>query len=364
MKHKKYTYLLKSLLYFFCLPIKATDIGSNTAVLRVNTQQTINNGDVVQGFAALAGGFKLSSSAVTGIWNSFFPVSGAVDFNHGTMVLTRDLDFSGVTNFQRFGNIFGNGYTVDWTPTMTAIPTSDVTSLCFTYSTVNVFLNANVTLQNTCLLFTGNSTLNGQGNCLTLNSTSTLQIGANSNLLIKDITIINVQDSNIQCLNDLTSTITYKNVELVLSGNYTFTQGSFQVFQDLHIVGQNHSFVYQSDQASVINSTARLILDMGVTFSYAPRSANRDLISMVDSSAQLILNGATLYSTTTGMRLTNGTILVDSNSFLSSDGSVDSQAISFGNGIAANNVTLEFLPAAQLEILRGRVVYASSAITL
>ena len=38
--------------------IFCVDIGSDTAVNRFNTQQTLNNGDRIAGFAALQGGFR------------------------------------------------------------------------------------------------------------------------------------------------------------------------------------------------------------------------------------------------------------------------------------------------------------------
>ena len=103
-----------------------------------------------------------------------------------------------------------------------------------------------------------------------------------------------------------------------------------------------------------------MTLDEGVTFRYAPPIANRDLLAMIDGTSQLVLNGCTLSSSTAGLRLTNGTVLVQRDSLLSADGIIDAQAISFGNGTPANDVSLQFLPAAQLEVLNGRVVYANT----
>src|SRR5581483_1107251 len=217
---------------------------------------------------------------------------------------------------------------------------------CATWSNLNVFLNNNLELSNVCLTFTGNSLIDGHGHCLTIDSTSTIIIGSNSSLALKNLIIVDVHDNIIQCA-DNTSTITFKNTQLELESNYSFTLGHFDIFGDLTIVGDGLTFAYQSPVASTIQSEARLILDHGLTFSYAPASSSQTLLSFVDSTAQLLLKGATLFATTTGMQLTKGKVVIDSNSFLSCDGTSGNQAILFGDGLSsANNITMQWLPAA------------------
>src|SRR5581483_406628 len=62
-------------------------IGSDTAVTRFNTQQTLFNGFRVAGFAALAGGFNIFGGLTQATFDSFFGVSGIVSFNTGTLIL-------------------------------------------------------------------------------------------------------------------------------------------------------------------------------------------------------------------------------------------------------------------------------------
>lgn len=336
----------------------AMTIGSDTSPTRFNTQQTVNNGVRIASFAALAGGFRLANSSVIGFFDSIFPVSGPVDLNQGNLVLLEDLTFRDVTDFRQFGTISGNNYSMSWAPTMTLIPTVATTDYTFTVSNVVIYLNSNVTLQRSGIRCRGNVSIVGQGNSLSLGSTSTIIVDSGASLLLSDIAITGVSDFQIQCLDDV-GTITYDNVSLVLDGNYTFTRGKFEVRNNLSVSGA-YTFAYQSSQQSTINSKSEIFFDSGVTFSYAPPIASRDLLKMVDSSSQLTLNSATLYSTTTGLRLTKGTIMIDGLSNLSSDATVDAQAISLGDGVsAANNVTIEWLPDAQLVIRRGRVVYAN-----
>ena len=101
-------------LLFFFLPMTAVDIGSDTAVTRFNTLQFVNNGDRVAGFAALDGGFVLGGTLATGTWDTFFPVSGPIALQNGTLDLNQDLIFHNVTTIASLGNIIGNGHVVDF----------------------------------------------------------------------------------------------------------------------------------------------------------------------------------------------------------------------------------------------------------
>ena len=62
--------------------------------------------------------------------------------------------------------------------------------------------------------------------------------------------------------------------------------------------------------------------------------------------------------TKTGMRLTEGQLLVDQYSFISSEATVNAQAISFGDGVMpSNNLLVRIFPAANFELQQGIVLY-------
>ncbi len=107
--------MISIVIFLIVLSVKvmAVDIGSDTAVTRFNTQQTVNDGDRIAGFAALEGGFVLADSAVTGFFDSFFSVSGDIDLRGGTLVLLRDLIFSNNVRLRNLGNVVGNNHTLD-----------------------------------------------------------------------------------------------------------------------------------------------------------------------------------------------------------------------------------------------------------
>ena len=152
-----------------------------------------------------------------------------------------------------------------------------------------------------------------------------------STLTFEDVTIsgLGLSPDNLRCRTQ-DGSIVFKDSELVLSHEYTFSYGSILFDQDVKITGTK-TFVYASAMGSTINSESQLYLDMGVGFSYDPPTDNRDLLIMTDTSSRLFCNGCTLYSTPTGLRLTNGIVLFDNKATLSAQGQNSSESISFGN---------------------------------
>ncbi len=228
---------------------------------------------------------------------------------------------------------------------------------CFTFSQINIVLKCNVEFKDCCIIFSGDTTIRGRGKCLTIQPTCTLVVDTESSLLLKDITIKGVQDSNIQFM-DNSSTISLQDVTWVLDDDYTFTNGHFDVLKDFEVIGSGKKITYQSEVQSTIQECGKMILDDGVTFSYDPVTESRDLLLLTFDTSELVLNGATLHSTSTGLRLTTGVLTVNQESFLSSEGSVDSESISLGDGInTEKNLCLNILPAARLELLQGCLAY-------
>lgn len=340
---------------FFVLPIVCpsllfgVDIGSDTAVDRFEVQQTLNDGDRIAGFAALEAGFALSGSTVSATFDSFFPVSGEVDLANGELVLGRDFIFRDTSIFERLGDIEGDGHSLEFSASMTRVPLLSDSSDCV-FSDLKVFLHANLTFEDCNITFSGDSILNGRGCSLTLGESCTLVIATNSSLLIEDITIKGLEGTKIHCTDSL-STISFHNVELVLDDDYSFTVGKFDVLKDLLIIGDGSSFIYQTDQVSTVSTNGRFILDNGVTFSYDPPVASRELLVLHESTSEFIVNGATLHSTSTGMRLSTGRFIIDRASILSNEGSVDAEAISF-----ASSLDVQWLPAANLDFSQGIIV--------
>ncbi len=348
---------MKKYIVFSCLFLNilfAADIGSDILVTRFDTQQTVNNGDRIASFAALAAGFALANSAVIGTFDSFFAVEGNIAFSGGSLILDNDLILHNESQITNFGTIIGNNHVLSLSKNISLVPTTS-SSQCFEWGNLQVCLNCNLMFQDCCITFTGNSTLDGRGNCLTIKPTCTIRIAPNASLLMKNIIIQGVQTGRIVPL-DSTSTLSLKSVEWVLDQNYSFTQGHFDVLKQFKISGRNKAFSYESDQVSTIGKNATLQLDAAVTFSYQP-ATGEDRIQLLDTTSILFLKGATLHASNVGLQLEKGILQVDRESFLSSDGTNFTTGIKLGDGaVAANNISLDILPAAQLKITQGFVV--------
>jgi hypothetical protein len=209
--------------------------------------------------------------------------------------------------------------------------------------------------------FEGQTTLSGQGEQLNLEAPlgNIFVSGAGSALLFDNIIVSGVSGNNIRCT-DNHSTLSFYNTTWILDGNYTLTKGRFEVLSTFDLVG-SYTFGYGTLASSIIQPNATLLLDIGSTFSYTPLSNNRDLLSMFDASSRLYMNGATLASTTTGLRLTNGTLIIDKRNYLHNDHAVAlSQGISFGNGSSVNDLSVIIIPGANIDLVSGILDYQNS----
>jgi len=209
--------------------------------------------------------------------------------------------------------------------------------------------------------FIGQTTLSGQGEKLKFDSQGGIYVsGKGSALLFDNICLSGVDGNKIRCSDD-TNTLSFYGTTWVQDGNYTLTTGRFEVISDWDLVG-SYTFEYATKAASLIQPNGTLFLDLGFTFSYAPKSNNRDLIQMADSSSRLYMNGATLASSTTGLRLTKGSLIIDKKNFLRNDGAVAlSEAITFGNNkVSANDLSIFIIPGANFELLSGVLDYQNS----
>ncbi len=116
-------------------------------------------------------------------------------------------------------------------------------------------------------------------------------------------------------------------------------------------------FTYESDATSVVAPCSRLFLD-NTMFKYAPNTQGRDLFMLFDKTSELYLDGSTLESTTTGLRLTTGTLIAENKNFLVNDGAVGlSEGFAFGNQEADGDLSIIIKPGATLQLLSGVLDY-------
>ena len=172
----------------------------------------------------------------------------------------------------------------------------------------------------------------------------------------------NWSDPNMRCFgND--ATITLSNCELVLSADYSFTNGSLNLYRDVVVKGP-YAFVYQSNGPVTILSNSQWKFDYGTTFKYDSVGGN-DRLVMVDETSQLFLNGSTLHVTNVGLQLIDGTLIVDHINTVSCEASVTSLsgALVLGDSSDPNkDLNIEVLPGGSLRIAGGVLDYQNSEV--
>ncbi|MDR3550322.1 MAG: hypothetical protein P4L31_02830 [Candidatus Babeliales bacterium] len=333
---KRISYFIMGMLCCLCRDTYCDVIGSDTMVSLLATYTfpvKPTKPNRIASFGLVENGFTLQSSATSLIFDSVFPVSGPIALNGGTLILTRDLIFANPASLLSWGNVTGNNQTISLSPSMSSISTTAVT-----FQDTKLILNNDVTFSSVTT-FSGNCSIEGNGYKLTLGSIGAINIFGQ--LLLHDVVLDGVVGGNVKCLND-NALLILDQTTWIQKGNYTFSTGAFQCRNEVIFRGAA-TFTYQTLKTSVINADASLLLDSGFTFNYDPiRLASKALFAFVDATSLLILNGATLHTTTTGLNLTKGSMIVGGDSVLSSDlqttGSIIvDNGITLGDGLQASS---------------------------
>ncbi len=148
--------------------------------------------------------------------------------------------------------------------------------------------------------------------------------------------------------------VALQDVELSLADDFIFRDGKLFIHGDVVISG-THTFSYRSTQKSYICDGATLGFDHGATFFYYPSSQDNHLIQMVSdvsgggssevSNASMYLDSATLQTTHTGIRLSNGVLCLDNSVTLSSAAQTRMDTLSGKTSVDATTViTVDWSP--------------------
>ncbi len=283
----------------------------------------------------------------------------------GDLTLTTDLNFTDTYFVTGPGTVHMNGKQI-------LTGESDIVATTSLYWDGSTILTGCIELQEDLILsalwtFSGNVCLNGGGNMIDLGDTGSLLIEKGSTLILENATVNNVSGGNIHCAGD-TSRLILNNVKIIQSGNFIFDTGSFEVAGDALLSGFGTTFAYCSTQTSLVDSNSRLLLDQGLTFSYDPLTPASDLIQFADDTAQLVLQGSTLHSTSTvGWQLTKGYLNIKKDSYLSSDvivqnGESIDAGITIGDGTIENDLYCEFVADAEVHMLAGSLNYKNASL--
>jgi len=229
------------------------------------------------------------------------------------------------------------------------------------FDNIRLFFNSDVVFKGP-IIFKGASILNGSGHIFDLDQIGSVGVSGTSTLIIENAVIRGLKNSNLYCTHDQ-GLIIFRDSTVLLDGNMTFSIGSFQIKNNV-IMGGSGTFAYQTAQTSTILAKSTLILDEGVTFSYDPIIVqSKKLLELQDETSKIKLRGATLHTTVTGMELIKGKLVVERDSFISSERQdiVDvpylDEGIQLGDSSSGNDCVSKIFSGASLYISQGSLVY-------
>lgn len=179
-----------------------------------------------------------------------------------------------------------------------------------------------------------NTTVHIKENILMDGYGGTINIGENSQLFVDDnvtLTLRNVFISGSKNgvgnpfikLASHRSKLALDYATLNLANDFYFDRGQLFFYNDVNFCGTN-AFVFRSTLPSYITSEACLKFNPNTTFYFTPSNVKtpnplaQNLLVMQDITSRLYLDGCTLKTTMTGMRLTKGQLIFDNKVTISS----------------------------------------------
>jgi hypothetical protein len=278
----------------------------------------------------------------------------SIDLNNGHLRLEDDLRLmdnvkiaGGTIHLNKRKLLIGGSYSSSW---------RDNTNF---YDAADISLGGSMSLDGVWT-FTGTNVINGNGYALDLASTGSIVLdGVASSLIFDNVILRGVSGTNVRCINPR-STITLRSVDYCMEAATTFSCGALNFINTIKFIG-GHQFNYTTGKTSTISANSALWLDENSIFSYAPPLARtRDLLAMTNTSSKLYLENARVKSSTSGMRFTKGTVIIEGIvDFDNLDAKNYAQGFSFGSGTASGDITLLLMPEADLNFKTGYVTFAN-----
>ncbi len=200
----------------------------------------------------------------------------------------------------------------------------------------------------------GTSRIYGKGNDMNLSNQYAILVNPSTTLQIQDTRVTGVGGNTAADISRLratsaTSRIEAANSQFVMSEDFTFSSGYFDFDQNVKIEGSGHKWRWKSSKDMTINSQATLMFDRETIFSYESADTstvtNRDHVIMADTTSRLYLNGCTLDSTTTGLKLQTGVLVIDDKVTVENQSPIST----FGN-FFDNGMDVEVLAGATIDV--------------
>ncbi len=270
----------------------AASLDGTSSVKYQTNPYVFRDGDTARGIVCFGKGFTVVPATNHGsnlFLDTNISISGGIDLRGtSTMTLLHDVMLDSNVTFSDSGRIYSYGSSLIMGGDLT-IPANKV------------------------LHCGGNLIIDGKGHTLTLGSGAQLFLDNAATLTLRNMVVKTTHQypgAPALTLSSTFSKLALDNVMLALSDDFYVNRGQLFIHNDVMVTGTS-ALVYRSTSPSFIASQGCLAFDSGTTFSFAPSTDKNDLILMADASSSLVLDGCSLKTTHTGLRLTKGRLYMD-----------------------------------------------------
>lgn len=156
-------------------------------------------------------------------------------------------------------------------------------------------------------LVNGKTVVEGNWHSIKLGETGRIVVGKNARITFKNVVIEDAHETNISCV-DSSGTIAFENVIFKINDTYRFECGFIEWEAGMCLIKGEGTFVYASDQQSVVRNGVNLVFEQGGSFEYIPGKEKNNLFVLEGPQAMLSLLGCTLKVPYWGWQLTKGNI--------------------------------------------------------
>lgn len=302
-------------------------------------------------FGYFKNGFGLQDAKTSCTFSSIFPVSGQISLHGGKLYLDTDLICQNFTNLATPGTIFGQNHVLDFSQSITGIPTTFPAN----FDATKLFLNTDLALSGT-VNFTGNCLIDGRWNSIVLNPDAHIIVGHNSSLELRNVELYGVSGSKLRCL-DNSGQLTLDSVRWIQDGEYSFTSGSMLLVDDVNCVGP-YNFNYASSLTSTIASASMWHFSDIVQLTLGRKNGfyGREPLHFTDGLSILKLENCTLNVTSSGARLTKGLVLIDGEVKLDIKSTHSNGGLYIGDGQSIDDLVFQLYPGAVVNLIEGHFI--------
>lgn len=287
------------IIFFLSLLYLQNVLGSNldgtSTVVYKNEHHVFSNGESARGYVRMNGGFTVKPGAVATL-DTVISVSGPIDLrDSGVLQLLKDLEFDAGVTLSSGGYINGREKALILNNKL-SIPSSKVIHI------------------------SGDTLIEGKGNTIFFDEHAQIFVDSNVTLTLRNVVICNTKNSLTNpCLrvSGNGGKLAFDNVVLAMANDINFDSGQLYIHNDVAFTGTS-AFIYHSTAASFIAPSSTLLFDFGTTFSFAPTTTTDHLFQLQDRTSTLCLNGCTLSATSSGIRLTRGSLQFENKVILNS----------------------------------------------